>query len=126
MYRPHHGARAVRLDVQAPEITFQAGGGEQQIFSVAGSASTKGDHLTLTLVNTHATERIELPIDLRNRKARDVTQTVLTHKELNAHNTFDNPHEVRPNTSETRFDVNHLSVLLEPASITRLDVRLAG
>jgi alpha-L-arabinofuranosidase len=126
MYRPHHGAKSVRLEVQAPQVTFKARGSEQEIFSVAGSASIKGDHLTLTLVNTHATEPIELPIDLRNRRARDVAQTVLSHKELNAHNTFENPSEVRPNTSEVKFNVNDLSVMLQPGSITLLEIRLAG
>ena len=42
MYRPHQGAKAVRLAVEAPEVTFQAGGRAAAIFRVAGSASLAG------------------------------------------------------------------------------------
>ena len=51
MYRPHHDAKSVRLDVQAPEVSFQAGGHAARIFRVAGSASRSGPRdLALTLV----------------------------------------------------------------------------
>ena len=39
MYRAHHGAKGVRLEVEAPSISFSAAGGSRQIFRVAGSAS---------------------------------------------------------------------------------------
>ena len=42
MYRPHQGGKAVRIAVEAPEIGFSAGGREQKIFRVAGSASLAG------------------------------------------------------------------------------------
>ena len=53
MYRPHQGARAVRLDVQAADVTFQTRGGPERIFRLAGSASRSGPKdVTLTLVHT--------------------------------------------------------------------------
>ena len=36
MYRPHQGAKGVRIAVEAPEVTFQAGGREQRIFRAGG------------------------------------------------------------------------------------------
>ena len=39
MYRPHQGGKAVRIAVEAPDVAFKAGGREQKIFRVAGSAS---------------------------------------------------------------------------------------
>lgn len=124
MYRPHQGARDVRLDVQAPEIAFQAAGKEQRIFRIAGSASLAGKDLTVTLVHTHAAEPAEISLGLRGGSAASVRQTVLTHRSLNAHNTFERPNEVAPSTSMTTLAGAALACVLPPASVTRLDIRL--
>jgi alpha-L-arabinofuranosidase len=125
MYRPHQGGRSVRLDVQAPAMTFHAGGREQQVFRVAGSASISGRDLTLTLVHTHASEPAEVAIRLRDAAADSVRRTVLTHAELNAHNTFDRPDAVVPQSSATDLRGADFACALPPASVTRLDVHLA-
>src|SRR4030095_13075429 len=49
MYRPHHGAAGVRLDVEDPGVAFKAGGKEDRVFRVAGSASLLEKVLTVTL-----------------------------------------------------------------------------
>src|SRR5262249_25652469 len=100
MYRPHHDARAVRIDIQAPEVSFRAGTRDQKLFRVAGSASVKGQTLTLTLVHTHVSEPAEVAIHLGGASAGVARQTVLTHRELNAHNTFARPAEVVPTATE--------------------------
>ena len=126
MYRPHHGGRAVRMDVQAPEVTFQAGGKERQLFRIAGSASVKEKELTLTLVHAHVKEPAEIALRLRGGAADSVRQTVLTHEQLNAHNTFEEPDAVVPRTSDVDGRGQELRCVLPPASVTRLDVRLGG
>ena len=71
MYRPHHGARSVRIDVHAPEVAFGPGKWPKRIFRMAGSASRTGQRqLTLTLVHTHATEPAEVSILLRGGSAQ--------------------------------------------------------
>jgi alpha-L-arabinofuranosidase len=124
MYRPHHGAKAVRLDVQAPEVTFQAGGKEQKLFRIAGSASVKEKELTLTLVHTHVREPAEIALRLRGGEAASVRQTVLTHEKHNAHNTFAEPEVVVPKASAVEGQGATVRCTLAPASVTRLDVRL--
>jgi alpha-N-arabinofuranosidase len=125
MYRPHHGARSVRLDVQAPEVTFRAEGQERRLFRVAGSASVKDKDLTLTLVHTHVREPAEITLRLRGGEARSVAQTVLTHAQLNAHNTFAKPDVVVPRASAVEGHGPTLRCTLPPASVTRLEVRLS-
>jgi len=125
MYKAHHNGKAVRIDVQAPESTFQAGGKEQRLFRVAGSASRSGDRgLTLTLVHTHPTEPMEVAINLKGGKAASVRQTVLSHERLNAHNTFAEPLTLVPRTTETNLAGGVIRPTLAPASVTRLDVTL--
>ena len=125
MYKAHHDATSVRAEVQAPNIAFEAAGAKQDIFRVAGSASRSGNNVTLTLVHSHASEPAQVSIALRGASAASVRQTTLTHNELNAHNTFEKPDEVTPRTSSTRFQGPAFECTLPPASITRLDIRLA-
>ncbi|MGB0070864.1 MAG: alpha-L-arabinofuranosidase C-terminal domain-containing protein, partial [Isosphaeraceae bacterium] len=80
--------------------------------------------LTLTLVHTHTTDPAEVSILLRGGSAREVRQTVLTHKELNAHNTFEQPETVVPRSTPTDLRGPELHCVLVPASVTRLDVTL--
>jgi alpha-N-arabinofuranosidase len=125
MYRPHHGARAIRIDVQAPDVTFRAGNREQKLFRLAGSASVKDKTLTLTLVHTHVSEPAEVAVRLRGAGAGEARQTVLTHAELNAHNTFARPGLVAPKPADVRADGPGLRCVLPPASVNRLEVKLA-
>lgn len=126
MYRPHQGARAVRMEVQAPDVSFRdAMTNPTPLFRVAGSASLAAGRATITLVHTHATEPAELAVKLRGGSARLVHQTTLAHKELNAHNTFDRPDEVTPETRALDVRGDELRVTLPPASVCRFDVALA-
>jgi alpha-N-arabinofuranosidase len=125
MYRPHQGGKAVRLAVEAPAVAFKAGGRDQSLFRLAGSASVAGPNdVTLTLVHTHATEPAEVTIRLRGGAANQVRQTALTHAELNAHNTFDHPDVVVPRTTAVTARGAEFKCVLPPASVNRLDIRL--
>jgi alpha-N-arabinofuranosidase len=125
MYKAHHAAKAVRLEVQAPAISFRAAGGNREIFRVAGSASRAGRNLTVTLVHSHASDPAAVTIRLGGGSAASVRRTVLTHQTLNAQNTFDKPHEVVPQSASTALGGSTFVCKLQPASINRLDIRLA-
>jgi alpha-L-arabinofuranosidase len=126
MYRPHQGAKAVKIALEVPDISFRAGDIVRHIFRVAGSCSlADGNKLTLTLVHTHATEPAELRVRLRGGAAERVRQTVLSHSTLNAHNTFEQPDTVAPKTTEISARGGELKCVLSPASINRFDIRLA-
>jgi alpha-N-arabinofuranosidase len=124
MYRPHQDARAVRIDVQTPEVSFQAEGRTERIVRLAGSASRSTDgRATLTLAHLHASEPAEVRILLHGGAASEVRHTVLTHTELNAHNTFERPDVVAPRTSTSDARGANLRVTLPPASVNALEIR---
>jgi len=128
MYRRHQGAKGVRIVAEAPELAFRAGGREQRIFRLAGSASLLGaKEATLTLVHTHATESAEVVVRLRGGAAENARHTVLTHEQLNAHNTFEEPANVvpRPALPAPRAAGPEVRFMLPPASINRVDIQLA-
>jgi alpha-L-arabinofuranosidase len=125
MYRPHQGGKGVRIAVEDPDVMFKAGGREQKIFRVAGSASLASpNEATLTLVHTHATLPADVLIRLRGSAANEVRQTVLSHTELNAHNTFEHPDNLVPKTTDLAARGPELKCVLPPASVNRFDIRL--
>ncbi len=124
MYRPHQGAGGVRIAVDAPSVAFETKQGPQTLFRVAGSASRSDKKLTLTLVHSHDQEPVEITVELKHRWAESVRQTVLAHKQLNAHNTFEQPSEVLPRSSATDLKGRNFVLTLSPASVTRLEIEL--
>ena len=74
---------------------------------------------------TTARSRAESLVLRRGGAADAVRQTVLTHEKLNAHNTFEAPHAVAPKATAVEGRGESVRVVLPPASVNRLDVRLA-
>jgi alpha-L-arabinofuranosidase len=112
------------MKVEAASVRFKVGESQQELFRVAGSASVDGKKLTVTLVHSHASEPVDVTIELAGGRADGVRQTVLTHKELNAHNTFDKPEVVVPKSSSVAQKGAQLVCTLPAASVTRLDIQL--
>ena len=121
------GPRPCGWSLSAPNVAFHAGGGEQQIFRVAGSASVTGSgSATVTLVHTHATEPAEVVVRLKGGKARGVQHIALGHERLNAHNTFAQPETVMARQVGTAPQASGEAIrcVLPPASVNRLDIQL--
>ena len=64
-------------------------------------------------------------IHLRGGSASSVRRTVLSHEQLNAHNTFERPGTVVPRSEKTDLQGAEIRCTLKPASVTRLDIALA-
>jgi alpha-L-arabinofuranosidase len=128
MYRDHQNGTAVPIRVAADPVAFSLDGKDRKIFRVAGSASVRDRHVTLTLTHTHASEPIEIEVRLAGgTRVGEIIGTVLTHNKLNAANTFETPAEVVPRDlpiNKPKPD-GSLVVMLPPASITRLRIALA-
>jgi alpha-N-arabinofuranosidase len=96
MYRPHMGARLVPMRIKTPELTVPVLEGTAKLPALSGSASIRDNRLTLTLTNPS----LEAPVAARIRLAggarvTEARATVLTHEDLAAANTFENPNQVR-------------------------------
>ena len=124
MYKAHHGATAVRIDVKSPGVSFPGRQAAKELFRIAGSASRNKKNLTLTLVHSEAEQPAEIEVALAGGSAREARQTILTHRNLNAHNTFGKPHELSPRESQATIDGGRVRCVLPAASVTRLDINL--
>ena len=123
LYRSHQGARNLRTSFEAPPIGFAMGDQKRQLPGLAGSASLKSDLLTISVVNPHASLPQETSIDLSGHALREATISILTHSDLTAHNTFDAPDNLRPQTQAWQQADRHV---FPPASVTVIRGRLGG
>ncbi len=121
LYKPHQGGRAVRLLCESEMRDCTVSGKAQQLPLLAGSASVKDGVLTVTLVNSHATEGKEVALTLHGATLPQIADTAtISHKSIHAHNTFEESEAVVPNYGT----VNGQGLTLPPASVTRLTFTL--
>ena len=129
LYKPHQGAQAVRLLAHSESIEASVSGKAQALPLVSGSASLQGNTLTVTLVNTHATDSVPTVLNLLGGPvptALEVVRLDSVSRDIHAHNTFDAPDTVRlfpafqkQLGAPTGFDT------LPPASVSRYTYTLA-
>jgi alpha-N-arabinofuranosidase len=123
LYRSHQGARSLPTTFDAPPVSFAVGDEKRQLPGLAGSASLKADLLTLSVVNPHASLPTEAAIDIQGGSLRNVTISVLTHADLTAHNTFESPQTLRPQTQAAELQDRHV---FPPASVSVIRGRLSS
>ncbi len=124
MYQSHQGGTGVRAYFEAEEIAFRDGSDEQRIFGLAGSASLRGNTLTLSVVNPHVSEPAEAILTLRDGRAQGATVSVLAAGDIHACNTYDAPHAVAPTQATLELSGSEWHYTFAPASVTVLRIRL--
>jgi alpha-N-arabinofuranosidase len=126
MYAAHQGKTSVRTDFSSPSATYDRDGQDSAFPALTGSASWDGSRkeLVLSVVNADAARTREAEILVHPGKALAAKATTLTHKELNAHNTFAQPDSVQP--QEQALVIKGASVVhvFPPASVTTLNIRV--
>jgi alpha-N-arabinofuranosidase len=93
MYKVHMNATCLPLDIQCDSLIS----GNRKIPSISVSASKdakKAVHITLANVNPEKDQKID--IDLSGSIPAKVSGTILTAKNIDSYNTFDNPNVVAP------------------------------
>jgi len=120
MYKVHQQAALIPLNFESPEYVFEG----KSIPAVTASASRdkKGTvHVTFTQADPH--NEVEITLDIRGLQTGSVKGSVLTAKELNAHNTFENPEVIKTQVfTSVKQNKNLLTVKLPPASIVTLEL----
>ena len=95
MYRPHMGARLVPMRVQAPELSVEVLAGTAKLGGIHGSASIRDKRLCVTLTNPSLDASVSTAIRLDGGgRVSEGRGRLLTHEEITATNTFDQPDHV--------------------------------
>lgn len=139
MYARHQSAKSLRMRVDTPEISFKKTNvlqsswqsalqpGEKMegsLPTVAGSASLKDDKLFLTLTNSHASDAVEVAVDLLGGAKIGKAAGQVLSGEIHAHNTFDAPEQVIPQPLAVDCEDAQIHLTLPPASVAAVEVQL--
>ncbi len=124
MYAAHQGGQSLRAEFSAPDMQYMRGGMPARFWGLNGSASRKGNLVTLTVVNTDLANPAETQIVLRGAEATRATGTVLAAGDMHAHNTFDQPNAVRTAALDIAVNASGLNVRLPAASVAKLEIVL--
>lgn len=112
---------ATLLDTTAKVEQIQIGDDSIPGITVSATKDEKGNiHINLSSLHLHNHAETEIDVRGLNLDNYKVTGTILTAKEMNAHNTFDNPENVKPETynsyevatGKLYLDVPPMSVLV--------------
>lgn len=126
MYRPHMGARLAPMEIRGEELTVSAQEGAVKMPPLIGSASIREKRLTVTITNPS----IDAPVTARLRLAGGASAVegrgvVLTHDDMRARNSFQNPDEVRPASLPVNVGKGEITVLLPKQAVAAVEIRLA-
>lgn len=125
MYAAHQGATALRTHVSSSRVEYTRQGRPATLPGLGGSASLQDRTVTLTVTNPDPKSAVETEIGLRGAGVREVTVTVLAARNIQAHNTFDNPREIHPRTGSARIGSGGVvTCTFAPASVTKLQLSL--
>jgi alpha-N-arabinofuranosidase len=141
MYAPHQGAKSLRLRIETPEIYFEkknvlqvswqsamrAGEKmESSIPTVSGSASLKDNALFVTLTNSHASQPADVVVEVLGGAEIGSAEGQVLCGDIHAHNTFDAPEQVAPQSFAMEWKKTLLHVVLPAAAVATVKLHLTG
>lgn len=119
MYKVHQGGQSLPIRIESGSISFDRDFPSMK--RVAGSASRKGNVLTVSLVNVAAKEHASVSLEVRGaRGANLVRWRSLAGHDIHALNTFDSPDTVQPKER----DIDRGDIVLDPASVNAFTYEL--
>ncbi|MBR5964056.1 MAG: alpha-N-arabinofuranosidase [Bacteroidaceae bacterium] len=137
MYIPHQDATFLPSDIvcdemQVPNERFQGGRNQEEeptrtlpMLSATASRDAKGV-LHLSLANVDLKQSQTVSVKLEETKAKSVSGTILTSKNIADHNTFKNPDTVKPEQFKgakvNKKDASVITVTLPAKSIVTLEI----
>ncbi len=121
MYKVHHDAALIPLDFVSPDYVM----GEKKIPAISASASRdRNGMIHITISNADPNTEQSVSFDIRGASVSNATGKVLTAKELNAHNTFENPDVVKTaDFKDMKLSKNTLTVKLPSKSVVMIEMK---
>lgn len=124
MYAAHQGGQSVRTNVSSSRIAYTRNGKPATIEGLSGSASLNGKLLTLTVTNSDPKAAIETEIGIHGANVKEVSVLALNASDIRAHNSFDNPRAIEPQTGQATIKSGSIICNFAPASVTKLQITL--
>jgi alpha-N-arabinofuranosidase len=120
MYNVHQDATRLPSTINAPKYWLENTDLSMPSVSLSASRDREGV-VHVSLVNAHAREEVTVRCRLEGIDADAVSGRILTAEELDAHNTFDEPNQVKPESFDgAEIDDDTLTVKLPARSVVVL------
>lgn len=123
MYKVHQDAALLAVDSEVD--TFEFNGDSMPQTSISASKDADGN-IHISLVNVDLEKDAELAIDLRgiDISSAQVSGTILTASQMDAHNSFEQPENVKPvNFEDVQVEGQTLKVTLPSKSVAVLAIQ---
>jgi alpha-L-arabinofuranosidase len=124
MYAAHQGGTSVRTEFASPAVRYDRDGKPATFAGLKGSASLKGKTLTLTATNADVSQGREAEIVLRGAKALSAKAWVVGESDIHAHNTLEQPEQVKTRSAEIAVRGGSLGFTFPAASVVTIVVEL--
>jgi len=120
MFKVHQDAELLPLHVDCGEYRFN----DEAIPQISASASINEEgKVHISICNLDPKESAEISCLIRDGHYTKVSGLILTDSEMNAHNTFDNPDNIKPELyKEAVLENGKLHTLLPPKSVVVLSL----
>jgi alpha-N-arabinofuranosidase len=125
MYSAHQGGQSLRTNVSSSPLKYASNGNPATMRGLNGSASLHDRRVVLTVTNPDPKAAMETEIAILGANVKEVNVTTLTSKDIHAHNSFENPRVIEPQSSQATVKGRTLIYSFAPASVTRLEITLA-
>lgn len=124
MYAAHQGGQALRTVFSSPPVSYDRDGKPATFWGLKGSASLQGKQLVLSVVNPHVRDERTAEVGIRGASIKSGSMLTLRSSDIHAHNTFDQPNVVVPQTKELQLTGKAGNITFPPASVTKLSLLL--
>lgn len=124
MYAAHQGGQSLRTEFSAADVHYQQDGNAASFWGLYGSASRKGNVVTLTAVNPDLTRTSDAQLALPGVTILRANGTALAATDMHAHNTFENPDAVKPASLDVSVNDGILNTRIPAASVVKLEITI--
>jgi alpha-N-arabinofuranosidase len=124
MYAGHQGGQSLRAEFSAPNIHYNYEGNGSTLWGLNGSASRKGNIITVTAVNADVHSPKLTRVKLRGMNIQRVMGTALFAADMHAHNTFEQPTAVRSTPLPADLSAGEVNVSVPAGSVIKLELAL--
>jgi alpha-N-arabinofuranosidase len=124
LYASHQGGKSLRTEFSAPNLRNDRDGKTASYWGLKGSASVRGNELTVTAVNPSPTEPRLAEISLRGATVESGNMTFLSHSDIHAHNTFEHRDVIMLQTKSLHTAGGTVVVEIPAASVVALRIQL--
>jgi alpha-N-arabinofuranosidase len=125
MYRNHMSGNLALMHIRCDQLSVPSRNGSATMPALSGSASIKDKTLTVTMTNPSLQSSIATSIQMTSGSVVESRGRVLTHADMTAHNTFDNPDTVKPASLSVTVHGNRTTVSIPPRAVVSLELILA-